>query len=72
MNCKKQTKLLSCSEMSLMDEIEAGLNDVKKVCSGEVPRKSLKVILRNYPISQSTRKAFQSPRPRFHRWEFRV
>lgn len=35
-------------EMSLMDEIEAGLNDVKKIRSGEVPRKSLKHILKNH------------------------
>ena len=48
MEYKKRTKILSGPEMSLMDEIEAGLNDVKKIRNGEVPRKSLKDILRNY------------------------
>ncbi len=45
MKYKKRTKILSCPERSIMDEIEAGLDDVKKIRSGEVPRKSLKDIV---------------------------
>jgi hypothetical protein len=28
-------------ELSLMDEIEIGMNEVKKICDGDIPRKSL-------------------------------
>ncbi len=45
MKYKKLTKILSGPEMSLLDKIEAGLNYVKKIRSGEVPRKSLKDIV---------------------------